>query len=227
MVRSGAKTYILYKATFPNGKVYIGITGQELKKRIKQHTNIKGKKVKNLPMYDALRHPKNLNKVIWEIVATYTNVENLKNAEIDTIKKYNSTDRKYGYNLSPGGCIPEKGRKYKISAKIIDNSGNIFEGYQEAMNYYGFTRAQIRSSITQKCYCSVWVYFSIHKEGMICAEPRICGNKYRRKIFDHINQTVFMSVTDACTFHGITQADLASMCRRKNNPKFSYLEEVF
>ena len=91
--------YFVYKHTFPNNKVYIGITQQEPEKRWKNGLG-----------YDA--HQKIMKRAIqkygWENIKHEILYKNLNkneacNKEIELIALYDSTNKQKGYNVSQGG----------------------------------------------------------------------------------------------------------------------------
>lgn len=93
------KRYFVYKHTFPNNKVYIGITQQEPEKRWKNGLG-----------YDS--HQKLMKKAIkkygWEKIKHEILFKNLTKKEackkeIELISLYDSTNKQKGYNISQGG----------------------------------------------------------------------------------------------------------------------------
>ncbi len=107
------RLYSVYKHTSPSGKVYIGITSQEPKKRWKYGDGYKG----NQYFCNAIR------KYGWksfqhEILFTGLNEAEAKEKEILLIKQYDSTNPTKGYNKSPGGSIiSEDSKKKQYSTK--------------------------------------------------------------------------------------------------------------
>lgn len=97
------KKGIIYKATSPSGKIYIGQTVQKLNIRISAHISIaynKNSSKYNYILYRAIRkYGKNNFK--WEIIYKNIPYNKLSDLEIKTIKKYNSY--KNGYNQTLGG----------------------------------------------------------------------------------------------------------------------------
>lgn len=88
----------VYKITNTiNNKVYIGIT-QSIEKRRIQHFNCK----KHHPLYNAIRKYGKDN-FTFEVIDTSNDRKVLCELEKYYIKLYNSTNRKYGYNISSGG----------------------------------------------------------------------------------------------------------------------------
>lgn len=102
--------YSVYHLFFPNGKIYIGLTGN-IKKRMRQHNNNKSL------VGNAFRkhgHP---------IVTILFNgeVEECKIKEIKYIQKF-STRAPHGYNLTDGGdgiVNLDEGAKKKISEALV------------------------------------------------------------------------------------------------------------
>jgi group I intron endonuclease len=94
------KTYIIYLATSPSGKVYVGATSDSLKTRKQSHISLaRGNKRRIFQMALKKYH----FDFKWEILE-----EGLAREEAELVEKYyiaffDSTDRRFGYNLSPGG----------------------------------------------------------------------------------------------------------------------------
>lgn len=110
--------FCVYKHTTPNGKVYIGITSQEVEKR---WLNGKGYK-KNSYFENAI------NKYGWknikhEVLLEGLTQEEAEQKEIELIKEYKATDRKYGYNICKGGRLQRLGLKHtkETRKKISEN----------------------------------------------------------------------------------------------------------
>jgi len=114
--------YIIYKLSFPNGKIYIGQTKQQFRTRMRDYKNLRSS-VGRCVKYAIIKYK-------WENVKQEilyrTTEEFIDNLEIETIAKYNSTNRKFGYNIEIGGSsnkIGFKGRKHsEHSKKLISKS---------------------------------------------------------------------------------------------------------
>lgn len=88
--------YTVYKHTFPNGKVYIGITMQDPKKRWGGGSGYRGQaKIYNAILYYGWKNVKH------DILYTGLSKEEAEAIEIRLIAQYNST--KNGYNIENGG----------------------------------------------------------------------------------------------------------------------------
>lgn len=94
------KKYIVYKAKFDDDMVYIGITGNSLKRRIKQHLSNSSKSF----FSNALKTDK---KVKWEVVESNLDKDSAIFYEKYYISLYNSNNKKNGYNLTSGGECTE------------------------------------------------------------------------------------------------------------------------
>ena len=93
--------YTVYMHKFPNGKVYIGITRQDVKRRWRNGKGYEGQVV-----FDAIL------KYGWDniehiILETNLTREQAENAERFYIHKYNSLSHENGYNVEKGGYVTE------------------------------------------------------------------------------------------------------------------------
>ena len=93
--------YTVYQHTTPNGKTYIGITGQKPRIRWQCGRGYKS----NQYFYNAIK------KYGWEniehkIIKTTLTKEEAEQMERDMIAKFKSNEREHGYNITSGGeCI--------------------------------------------------------------------------------------------------------------------------
>jgi group I intron endonuclease len=90
--------YIVYKHTFPNNKVYIGITKNNKNRRWQY-----GNGYRRQPLIYRAIKKYNWNNVKHEVL--YNNLSKIEaeSKEIELIKKYKSNNPKYGYNVDNGG----------------------------------------------------------------------------------------------------------------------------
>ena len=90
---------IVYKATSPSNKIYIGITITNLKER--QRTHLRDtKKGSKLPFHNAIRKY-GIENLVWEIIDNENDFQKLKKLEIKYIEEFNSFNK--GYNRTLGG----------------------------------------------------------------------------------------------------------------------------
>lgn len=92
---------VIYKATFPNGKVYIGKTKNfELRK---YHHIWDSKKLKNsrIKMHKAI-NKYGYDNIKWDILCECSSLDELNKKEVEFIKLYNSISHDNGYNMVCG-----------------------------------------------------------------------------------------------------------------------------
>lgn len=101
-------TFIIYKCTFPDGKMYIGQTNRDLNSRMSEHfrnaSNPKSKKFGS-PFCKAIRAVGPVNTK-WEIIDHAESQEELNKKEKYWISYYNTDihhPNSNGYNQSEGG----------------------------------------------------------------------------------------------------------------------------
>lgn len=93
--------YSVYKHTSPSGKVYIGITGRDVKDRWDSGHGYKGQ----VFGYAILKY--GWENITHEVLYTGISEQEAKQKEKELIALYNSTDSKFGYNVTPGGDAQE------------------------------------------------------------------------------------------------------------------------
>lgn len=106
--------FCVYMHVFPNDKVYIGITSQQPPETRWLSGGIGYK--------NQLRMWRAIQKYGWDniehiIVARDVSAESAMNIEKDLIELYNATDKKCGYNASPGGWAMSEESKKKLSER--------------------------------------------------------------------------------------------------------------
>lgn len=121
-------TYCVYIHTFPNGKVYVGITGDPPHRRWKSDGY--GYHSQRL-IYNAIKKY-GWDNVEHEIVASNLTKEEACNFEMLLIRAFKSTDHRFGYNIDNGGFTngkhsPETLQKISMSMKKAWGNGT----YQE------------------------------------------------------------------------------------------------
>lgn len=93
---------IIYKATFSNGKCYIGFTTKSLETRKRGHF-VASNNGSEFMFHKAIRKY-GWDNVEWQILCdNIENVTDLKQAEIEFIKEHNSYYKNNGYNMTIGG----------------------------------------------------------------------------------------------------------------------------
>ena len=123
--------YCVYKHTFPNGKVYIGITCKKPEQRWgkdgKGYLEQKDGKY-NQPLMANAVLKYGWNNVAHEILFDNLNREEAEQIEINLIAQHKSNNPEFGYNIAIGGGIPHS----RLRQVICIETGEIFDSYSEA-----------------------------------------------------------------------------------------------
>ena len=114
----------IYKISFPNDKIYIGLS-KDIKRRIKEHwANSKA-----LVCDNAInKYYNDINEIEIEVLKQFEEVdyEILGEREKYWIQYYSANDRRYGYNILEGG-IDRKGFIYSASCFNEQDIDNIYQ----------------------------------------------------------------------------------------------------
>ena len=94
-------SYTIYMHKFPNGKMYVGVTRQDVSRRWRDGEGYKGQ-----PVYDAIKKYgwNNIEHIILEENLT---LEEAEEAEKKYIKCFNTLSHDNGYNVESGGYLTE------------------------------------------------------------------------------------------------------------------------
>lgn len=215
--------YTVYMHIFPNGKRYIGLTGQNVKQRWRKDGN--GYKPQKL-VYSAIK------KYGWNNIEHIIIVENLtvfeaSNLEKTIIGKFNTTDPNLGYNQSIGGenspigvkRSEETKRKLSISHKgITHNKGYHLRAEQRKrlreVNLWKKLSEETKRKISEKNKKYKPTEFAIKRLKEVCNKP-----------VKNIETNIFYdSATIASQKTGIPRNTITRHCRKEvKKPKWMYL----
>lgn len=106
------KTFTVYKYTFPDGKIYIGVTGNSISKRRDNGYN------HNKPLKKALKEA-GWKNVKVDILATCADQESAFSTEQQMIAVFEATNPDIGYNVSKGGKATFKSLSHSDEAKAM------------------------------------------------------------------------------------------------------------
>lgn len=122
---------IIYKATFPNGKCYVGQTVNSLEHRKNQHIYCMDRE--NLAFHRAIKKY-GADCLVWEVIDTAENVEELNAKEIASIalhKSYAHAIDSNGYNLTLGGGGGSSGRLISSETRAKMRNAQVGRTYGE------------------------------------------------------------------------------------------------
>ena len=173
------KKYKVYKHTSPSGKVYIGITSTSVEKRWQNGKGYKSHKY----FYSAISKY-GWENIIHEIVADNLSRKEACKMEVELIKKYNSTNRLFGYNQSIGGesgaCgvhpsqeTLEKLRKASTGRKRGKEELEKFSAKMKGHIVTEETRKKISEALKNKIK-NKSVYYNKENGCKDCGKPTLC-----------------------------------------------------
>lgn len=233
----------IYIHIFPNGKVYIGQTSQTTAQRWVRGKGYKGQLVERA-----------IKKYGWDNIehrVLYSNLseDEANEIEVSPIKKYKSTDEKYGYNLLDGGKgkgqnlsrSPEHYKKIaEINRKKVDcykrNGEKVgtFESVNSAAEFVGGSFRVVSACCNGKKksgYGYIWrfsgdsfdKYEVKNKKSGVKGFPVVMYSKNGEEI------ARFITVKAASLATGIRQDTIGKMCKgelkEKNGFVFCYADE--
>lgn len=199
------RNYCVYKHTAPNGKMYIGITCQEPEKRWDSGYGY----YKNEHFFNAIKKY-GWDNFIHEILVIGLTKEEACQKEIELIAFYKSNQREFGYNKSPGGSAPFKGRHLSEDTKR-----------KMSMSHIGLTRDEnYRHNISVSKMGS--------KNGMFGKTGALNHNSKAVIMYDLDNKElcIFESMADANRELGLPEGAfklISACCRGKKNTAYGYI----
>lgn len=218
--------YTVYMHVFPNGKRYIGITGQDV--RARWRTNGNGYKPQRL-VYRAIK------KYGWDniehiIVSEELTADDAGKLEKELIKRYRTTDVNYGYNQSIGGenspigvKRSEETRK-KLSVSHIGhapyNKGGHLGEQQKALlrqaNAGKRLSEETRRKISEKNKGRKPTAFAVQRCKERCNKPVICIE----------SGVIYESATVAGRSTGEHRNTITRHCREEvRNPRWAFVKK--
>lgn len=231
--------YSVYIHIFPNDKKYIGVTSW--KPELRWGAN--GCNYKNQYMVNAIKKY-GWDNIKHEIVAENLTAEQASKMEIELIKKYNSADRKYGYNISLGGIdnkicsdeTKEKLRKANINKIMSEESKKKISEFQKGKHLSNETRK--RMSEAQKKSFSNGNNAMHSSEARKKATQKLKGKQPSKYAIQKANEAkfhpvknmqtdiVYPSIKAACEASGVDRTTIIRHCRGKmKKQKWQYAIE--
>ena len=180
--------YCVYKHTSPSGKVYIGITSTNPKRRWESGRgymhNIYFSRAIEKYGWDGFSH---------EILFTGLSAEEAEEAERKLIAEYHAADRDYGYNITDGG---EKGKRH--APESIEKLRQAKEGKYSGENNprYGCvvsaeTRSKISASLKGKMSGEKNPNYG---KPMSDEQKKIIGERRRGKHYPNLSESMKKSL---------------------------------
>ena len=162
--------YCVYKHTAPNGKVYIGITSRKPEKRWRHD----GSGYSTSPHFHSAIKKYGWENIEHEILITGLTKDEAGEMERKMIEKYNSTDRRFGYNEKTGGeygatfCDDLLKRMSDIQKKRFENPSERERMRKARLGKRASPEARKRMSEAKKGTHFEWTeeHLNLHREVM-------------------------------------------------------------
>ena len=210
--------YCVYKHTFPNGKVYIGITSRPPHRRW-----AKGQGYHQQPlMYRAILKY-GWDNIKHEILQTGLSKEDAEQSEIELIKSSKSNQKEFGYNVANGGntigtMSEETKKKISQTLKGVPKEKPPFAGKKHTAE----AKAKLSAKRKGKNNPMYGKHISeetrlkmseSHKNCSLC-KPIICLE----------TGEIFVSASDASRKMGLSQGNISNVARgvRKHTKGFHF-----
>lgn len=216
--------YTVYMHIFPNGKRYIGITGQKPKERWRVHGN--GYKPQKL-MWRAIQ------KHGWENIRHIIVAENLMitdagDLEKKLIEQYETNNPEFGYNQSTGGENSPIGvkRSEETRKKLsLSHIGQV--GWNKGKHLSEETKEKLRKANIGK-KLSEETKEKLRKANIGRKMPISAVQKTKealnKPVICHLTGIVYKSATIAGEETGEPRNTITRHCRKEvRNPRWSYL----
>lgn len=218
------RKYKVYMHVFPNSKKYIGITCQNCKQRWGSN----GNKYKGQSVYKAIKKY-GWNNIKHLILYDNLTEEEAKDKEIELIAKYNTTNDKYGYNITKGGDNIMNGAENLSSKKVICiNTGEIFDTITQAANKYNIHPTTISKVCKDKRNTAAKMTWQYYDEYLIAPKSiytyKPVGGINRQVLCVETN-TIYDSIQIAAKDIGIDYTAISKACsgKRKTAAKMHWI----
>jgi hypothetical protein len=147
------RNWTVYKHTFPNGKVYIGITGKSIEERWKDgfgYICIENGRLHQPLMAKAIVKY-GWSNILHEIVASELSEEDAMKLEANLIVKYKSNNLEFGYNVQKAGArgnLEALAKHNRDTSKMLrcNQTGVIYPSIKEAARQTGICSSNVWKS---------------------------------------------------------------------------------
>lgn len=240
--------FIVYKVKNKiNNKIYIGMSGVSLEKRINNHLYTAKTKRNPTSIFHKAIRKYGIKNFTFKVISKHRNRKTCVKYEIKNIKKFNSKAPN-GYNLTIGGegCVGRKLSTKEIKTiilrtqkAVIRNDGTVFKSITEAANKTKNTNIKNISACVYgkraSCGGFTWKFLKndpfnirqkIRKEKLKNKERTIFK---RRKVKCLTNNKIYDSISSAARDLNCQTAKISAVCRKQRkthkNMKFVYVKD--
>ena len=227
-------SYCVYKHTFPNGKVYIGITGQKPENR----WGLNGRGYNKQPLMHSAIRKYGWDSIKHEVLFNELTKEEAEQKEIELISSYKSNQIEFGYNSTSGGSVFLHSEETKNKIRNA-NSGENAPWYgkhllEETKRKLSLSHKSIkmpprsqehRKKISESKLGHV-VSEETRKKISNANKGRQCPEEIKKKFGDSVRcietNEVYYSVKYAESQTGISRINISRVCRGKRKTAGGY-----
>ena len=221
--KNAPECWKVYMHTFPNGKVYIGITSQETERRWRSDGygyNKQGLIFNAICKYG-------WDNVDHKILACVAEKEEAEMLEKHYIKKYRANDRRYGYNIKEGGWCA---KGHKLSEETRQKMGESRKGSKNWI-YGKHLTDDVKQKLSEAHKGKKQDADAIRRG----AAKRMGVNAYNARKVEQVDVNgvviaVFSSLADAARYAGAHTQDVYNCCvgRQKSThgTRWKYAEQA-
>lgn len=222
------KKYFLYKHTFPNGKVYIGITSRVNPER--RWLGGRGYQTQKL-MYNAIQ------QYGWENIKHEILFSDIPETEIDDLERkiiaeYQSNNPEYGYNILSGGLdgYDREGCSvimYSLQGKYIRTFATILDACDYLNVASGGSISAACQGKRKSMYGYQWRYYTPDFSENIerISYESIPGIKKSVEQYSKEGKYIaqYASITEAAKITGVQGPDIGRVCRGERKSAGGYV----
>lgn len=181
----------VYKITFPNNKIYIGISNNIYRRILEHNADFRN----NLPIENAIRK---YGKITEFDIIEEIDVENrkfMREREKFWIHQYNSNKKEFGYNISEGGDgsdIGSKNHQAKLTEeqylKVYDDLKNTNLSLQEIADKYEMNLSSISRLNNGHSYFHSLIQYPIRSSKPGVAGTNSGNSKFNKEDIEQIKK---------------------------------------
>lgn len=211
---------VVYIHIFPNGKRYIGLTMRDVNKRWGNGIGYKKQKV----VYNAILKYgwNNISHIVYECDTE----SEMKYLERYLIAYYNTTDHRYGYNVSTGGesgsGVPSVNRKPIDQYDKFGNFIRTWESIMEVEKELNYKNPAICACVRKRYTTSYNFYWCYSGE-----TPEFIKKGTHRKVYQYDLNGNFLkeykNITEAARALGVDDSVICRCCNGKIKTAFKFI----
>lgn len=211
--------YTVYRHTTPSGKVYIGLTKQKPRKRWQ-----KGKGYQTQKKFYRAIEKYGWDNIKHEILWQGEDEKEAERLEKRLIEKHNSTNNKFGYNISPGGLYNNEISEETIAKSKASRAKPEYRLWLKNMNEKRWSDPEAHRMMSERFKGERNPMYgtkqSEERQKLAKETLQPYTDKLKKKVMCIENGVVYESISQAARENGISPSSVAQSCRKYGKCKF-------